>query len=279
MKSILITSLFVLFIYSCAGNRGTIKYGENGIVVGGTGKARCEKPKKPYTKTMDASVKAEVEELSSVPSAELDAKLKTTVVKLTDYTSQGLDRDLLLYRICEMSINRGFTNEQTVSLIEKTMGIWDEELKKKELIGNLLIQANTEFDKKNYPSAKTYFDQLISLEKNNVDFYERRGFCNQAIGKSQDAIIDFSIGIKIDKKRPSLYLFRGNNYAKLGEFEKSISDYLTTIELRPQLKAVYKNLGLSYLRVNKTDKACESFKKAINIGDKTAEKHYAQHCI
>ena len=131
IKPVLITLLFILFISSCGGNRGTIQYGKDGVVTGGTGKARCEKPKKPYTKTLDASVKAEVEELNSIPSAQLDAKLKTTVVKLTDYTSQGLDRDLLLYRICEMSINRGFTNEQTVSLIEKTMSIWDEELKKK----------------------------------------------------------------------------------------------------------------------------------------------------
>ena len=152
-------------------------------------------------------------------------------------------------------------------------------VKKKELIANLLIQANKEFDKKNYPSAKTYFDQLISLVQNNVDFYERRGFCNQFIGKSQDAIRDFSTAINIDPKRPSLFLFRGNNYARLGEFEKSIADYLITIELRPQLKAVYKNLGLSYLRLNKKNDACKAFNKAIKLGDKSAEKYYAQQCI
>ena len=131
-NSILITSFLCLFLFSCQSNQGKVIYGNDGSVVGGTGIARCEKPNKPYANTMDASVKAEVEQLGSIPSAELDAKLKTSVVKLTDYTSEGLDRDLLLFRICEMSINRGFTNEQTKSLIEKTMGIWDEELKKKK---------------------------------------------------------------------------------------------------------------------------------------------------
>jgi tetratricopeptide (TPR) repeat protein len=90
--------------------------------------------------------------------------------------------------------------------------------------------------------------------------------------------MDFSLAINIDSKRPSLFLFRGNNYAKLEEFEKSISDYLMTIKLRPQLKYVYKNLGLSYLKVNKITEACESFKKAVEIGDKSAEKDYTQYC-
>ena len=92
--------------------------------------------------------------------------------------------------------------------------------------------------------------------------------------------MDFSTAISLDPKRPSLFFFRGNNYSIIGEFEKSISDYLTTIELRPKLKAVYKNLGLSYLKVNKEKEACESFKKAVEIGDESARNYYeAQHCF
>lgn len=126
---ILLAFLALISFWSC--NRGIVDYGSNGVIIGGEGKARCEKPKKPYVKEMDLAVKAEIDELGTIPSAQLDTKLKTTVVQLTDYSTQGLDRDLLLFRICEMSINRGFTSEQTSSLIEKAMAIWDEELKKK----------------------------------------------------------------------------------------------------------------------------------------------------
>ena len=127
---LIIVASISLIVVSCG--RGVVKYGEGGAVIEGTGRAKCEKPNKRYAKELDASVKAEVDELNNVPSAELDAKLKTTVVKLSDYTSEGLDRDLLLYRICEMSINRGLTNQQTTDLINNAMGIWDAELKKKK---------------------------------------------------------------------------------------------------------------------------------------------------
>ena len=123
------TKLFLLILIllsSC--NRGIVRYGEGGAVIEGTGRAKCEKPSKRYAKELDASVKTQVDELNNVPSAELDAKLKTMVVKMSDYTSEGLDRDLLLYRICEMSINRGLTNQQTTDLINNAMGIWNKEI-------------------------------------------------------------------------------------------------------------------------------------------------------
>lgn len=126
---ILLAFLTLILTGSC--NRGTIKYGSDGVITAGKGKAKCEKPNKPYAKEMDLAVKAEVEELGAIPSAQLDTKLKSTVVHLADYSTQGLDRDLLLFRICEMSINRGFTSDQTLSLIENAMTVWDEELKKK----------------------------------------------------------------------------------------------------------------------------------------------------
>lgn len=123
--------LTLVVISEGCGNRGNVTYGDNGIVVGGQGKLRCEKPSKRYAKEIDTSVKGEIKQLQNVPEAELDAKLKTTVVKLSDFSTQGLDRDLLLFRICEMSINRGLSTEQTTNLINNAMGVWDAELKKK----------------------------------------------------------------------------------------------------------------------------------------------------
>lgn len=142
-----------------------------------------------------------------------------------------------------------------------------------------MIQANKEFDKENYTSAKTYFDQLLSLEPKNIDFLERIGFCNQFIGKNEDAIKDFSIAIMIDPKRPSLYFFRANNLAKILKYEEAILDYLKAIELRPMLKAAHNNLGLTYFKLGQKDKACESFFKGLELGDESSKNHYDQHCI
>ena len=152
-------------------------------------------------------------------------------------------------------------------------------VKKKEIIAKLLVPANKEFDSNNYVTAKTYFDELLTIYPYNTDYLERRGFCNQYIGDYRSAISDFSRAIDINGSRPSLYFFRGNNWAKLQEFEKSIEDYQQAIRLRPTLKSVYNNLGMSYLNLSQTEEACSYFKKGKELGDESAEKHYSQHCI
>jgi hypothetical protein len=116
---------FILFcglITSCA-SRGTVEFGEGGKIVRGEGIAQCGAPRKPYAKEVDAELKLELKDLDLTA----DAALKDKVIKLTDYSQKGLDLDLLLFRICEMSINRGFTNEQTSQLIQKVITLWNQE--------------------------------------------------------------------------------------------------------------------------------------------------------
>lgn len=58
-----------------------------------------------------------------------------TLCKVYNRDSQkGLDLDLLLFRICEISINRGFTNEQTSQLINRVIDLWNREQGDKNLL-------------------------------------------------------------------------------------------------------------------------------------------------
>lgn len=124
-------ALLMLLLVSCSStkNRGKLTVGEGGVITGGQIKVYCDPPQKQYAKEIETKLLAEISELNNIPEAKLEASLNSKVIKLADYSSQGLDRDLLLFRICEMSLNRGLTNEQTQKLIDKAIKVWDEQTK------------------------------------------------------------------------------------------------------------------------------------------------------
>lgn len=95
-------------------------------------KGTCTKPHKSYAKNIDAAVNAKFESLENLPKSDIEANLKSSVVQLATYSTQGLDRDLLMFRICEMSLKLGFTQTATQKLIERAMDSWDKELEKKK---------------------------------------------------------------------------------------------------------------------------------------------------
>jgi len=54
-----------------------------------------------------------MDSLKTIPKSKLGISLNNKVVQLTQYTSEGLDRNLVLFRICEMANNRGLTGAET----------------------------------------------------------------------------------------------------------------------------------------------------------------------
>ncbi|MCW5911413.1 MAG: hypothetical protein KIT62_10080 [Cyclobacteriaceae bacterium] len=134
MKQILILSILTISLYACSTTqkRGAVTYNEGGAIKSGQGKLYCDKPRKNYATELDAKVKGELSSLSTSPANLIEAGLTQKVVELSDYSSSGLDLDLLLFRICEMSINRGFSEETTKNLIELAIKTWDTEKKKKQ---------------------------------------------------------------------------------------------------------------------------------------------------
>ena len=126
---ILLLILYFSLVTSCSTNRGRIKQGRGGEIQSADIIAHCKEPRKTYAKEIEASLKAEIDKLRRIPNARLEAELRNKVIRLSDYSTKGLDLDLLLFRICEMSLNRGFTNDQTSRLIEIAIEAWSEKQK------------------------------------------------------------------------------------------------------------------------------------------------------
>lgn len=112
---------------SCKSSKmGKATYGNDGTIQSGIAKTNCTYPSKRYTKDLDAKVKASIDSLAGLPQASIDLGIKQTVTRLSDYSSEGLDIDLILFRLCEISINKGFNAEQTKSLFATAIDAWSK---------------------------------------------------------------------------------------------------------------------------------------------------------
>jgi hypothetical protein len=119
----ILCSALAIALFGCD-NQGKVSYGKDGQITEGTGTLKCTKPQKRYASNVDGAVSAAVNTAGKAANGDVSGKIKTEVVKLQDYSQQGLDVDLILFRICEMSINRGFTNEQTIGLFNAALAGW-----------------------------------------------------------------------------------------------------------------------------------------------------------
>ena len=106
--------LFILFatitFLGCSPSKmGKTKYGKDGEIESGTATTRCTHPTKRYAKGLEIKVKDGIDSLGLLPINSIEAELAQTVTRLSDYSSDGLDIDLILFRLCEISINKGFS--------------------------------------------------------------------------------------------------------------------------------------------------------------------------
>lgn len=130
--------LLFFFVCSCASpsKMGKVRVGEDGKVVEGTTTRRCEPPAKRYANNLEAFVKASVDSLAQIPSGNLEFEVKKTVTRLSDYSSEGLDIDLILFRICQMANNQGMNNLQVEKLIQASINAWNNKNKESSTIIN-----------------------------------------------------------------------------------------------------------------------------------------------
>jgi len=89
---------------------------------------------------LEIKVKNGIDSLALLPATSIEASLSQTVTRLSDYSSDGLDIDLILFRLCEISINKGFTKNQTDSLFQNAIDAWSK--KKLQQVTNITNNGN-----------------------------------------------------------------------------------------------------------------------------------------
>jgi hypothetical protein len=137
----LITLTLIWFLTSCRPYVESTKDGGTKYHV----YTKCTKPSKHYAKSVEIALKGSVAKWESVSGVDLTSSVKTEVIKLADYSSQGLDLDLLLFRVCEMANNRALSTEQMNEIISLGTKTWNNRMSINEQ-KNIISQLNTELE-------------------------------------------------------------------------------------------------------------------------------------
>jgi len=135
----------------------------------------------------------------------------------------------------------------------------------------------------NFDLCIDYYTKAIEKKEEYSAAYAQRGLCYSKINKFEEALINYSKAIDINKNweitsNLSLALFdRGFAYLELGAqdksfIEKGIEDYLTLIELNSKEPAVYYNIAIGYEKLNDFKSSVKWFIQSLEQGysNKTA---------
>lgn len=132
-------------------------------------------------------------------------------------------------------------------------------------------QANDAFNKKDYQTSLSLYDQAVKADKKNTEAIFWRGLAKVYTKDLEGAIQDFTKVIKQNPDHANSYLNRANAYAAIKNYDKAIADYAKCEELEPGKVKVFENRGRMYAEMKKFELSIESFSKAIQLDPGNAD--------
>ena len=139
------------------------------------------------------------------------------------------------------------------------------------LIWSIKGSANHELGK--LEEALECFKIGIDIEHNNADCHNNMGTILEKKGQFQEAIIAYKKALNINPNKIETYFNLGNAYKGVGIFDKAVEYLRKAICLNPEYTEAYNNLGNVLLQQGLIDEAIEIFEKAILIKPDIAELH------
>ncbi len=135
---------------------------------------------------------------------------------------------------------------------------------------------STDLEKANnfYNEAIVDYTKTIELQKTNIGAFSNRGITYAKIGKYDDAIKDFNEVVKLDSTYGNVYSNRGNAYGLLGKWDKAIADYNKAVSLNPDFADAIYNRGIAYTNINKNTEAIKDFNKVLKLQPNKTEIYY-----
>ena len=93
-------------------------------------------------------------------------------------------------------------------------------------------------------------------------------------GKSDSALAEYDIAIKLGPDIYSLYLNRGRVYKDKGRIDDALSDFNKAIKLNPDIGELYYQRSLSYNQKGNRALALQDAEKAISLGYRVDDTYY-----
>jgi tetratricopeptide (TPR) repeat protein len=99
-------------------------------------------------------------------------------------------------------------------------------------------------------------------------------FCEQSIGRCEDAIRDYTAALKVDPTLAWAYDNRGSLYDQSAQLEMASKDFSEAIRLDPNLYRAHFDRGLIEMERKDIDGAIEDFSEAARINPSSAAAYY-----
>lgn len=140
--------------------------------------------------------------------------------------------------------------------------------------GNLKMQL------KDYQGAMVDYNRAIDINQLNEDAYYNRAIMRaEHLDNINGAIDDFNAAIQINPGFSNAYGNRG--YCKwryMQDLMGAMEDYNRAIEINPNLGGVFLHRGLLKLELKDNEAGCKDLKRAIELGEKKAQKLVKRDC-
>ncbi len=132
-------------------------------------------------------------------------------------------------------------------------------------------RAFENFQKGHYEAALADYDSALIIRSDNANDLMNRGIVKAKLERHQQAIRDFKSSVYHDNTLIRNFVLMGNSYQAMGNYRASIEFYQRYLENAGPDGGVYYNLGLSYMKFHNETEACQTFRKAIEMGEERAE--------
>lgn len=107
----------------------------------------------------------------------------------------------------------------------------------------------------NYPTAITYYNNALQLDKNYASAYAGRALALTMQGQYTEAIASADSALAIKSMDPVALNARALGLFKLGRYEEAAAAYDKLFEVEQNRKEAYCNQAYAYMKINKTDTA------------------------
>jgi tetratricopeptide (TPR) repeat protein len=142
---------------------------------------------------------------------------------------------------------------------EKTKSIW--------------VKADELMAQEKYDEAIKLYSIAIEINKDDPDIYNayfNRAQAFLALGKVDEALVDYTETIRRNPNFPNAYKSRGIIYFRTHRYSEAVNDYSRFIELEPKNPAGYANRGSALGQLENYAKALSDFNKSIELDPECA---------
>ena len=115
------------------------------------------------------------------------------------------------------------------------------------------------------------YSKVIELKPNSAFLYYNRGIAKAELERYEDAIADFNEAIRLKIDNTFVYLDRGIAKAELERYEDAIADFNEAIRLNLSDADAYYNRGIAKAELERYEDAIADFNEAIRLNSNEVE--------